>query len=555
MPYVLDCPMHEQHVAPRYGRVNDTSEPIHFNFGTGERLIAPGFTLCDLTFDLRYGREEALGASQDCIETTLDRAREAALIASFDGQIQYANPAFNDATGYSASDIAHFNWPDFVRRDAIATWKAVRNTVGAGNVWHGWIDGSKGGRSCLLQATVYPLVDGGGSVTHLLTVARDRAADAEYMALRQTVDEYHSVVSIVRAIAHDFSNVLAACSGYTEIMQDAVGMHIPEVSNCLSEQFDVVQRGNRLLRTLQTICRESRLELAPLRIDSFIDQSAALLRKSLSNVQFRAAVESKPLHVHGDAPHLLHVLFGACAQVQRFLGDSEGAVSIVLDEAAPPTDATGQRLARIRITGAIVEGDLCRRSIVERSHPYFLDRHEPTRIGWSTIVDVVRRHNGDATSVMRTDREMEIEILLPIVEAGQTRIDERADVETVPRGNERILLVDDEAPMLRTLSKTLLSLGYHVTTRNDGASALEAVFEHPERFDLVLTDLTMPGLTGRELAKRITADFPSIVVLLYTGESDLRQLQNAKDEGVAGILKKPIMKRELAIAVRGALDR
>ena len=195
-------------------------------------------------------------------------------------------------------------------------------------------------------------------------------------------------------------------------------------------------------------------------------------------------------------------------------------------------------------------------SVMERFfEPYFTTKKmiDGTGLGLSVVHGIVKKHGGIITVYSELGQGTTFLIYLPIFEG--TFIEPSSINEQIPRGHENILFVDDEEQLTSLGQQILKRLGYYVTGRVSSVEALEAFRAQPDKFDLVITDLTMPKMTGIELSKEILKIRPGIPIILCTGFSELITKDQAKAIGIRDFVMKPIVKSELAIAIRKILDK
>jgi two-component system cell cycle sensor histidine kinase/response regulator CckA len=197
------------------------------------------------------------------------------------------------------------------------------------------------------------------------------------------------------------------------------------------------------------------------------------------------------------------------------------------------------------------------RSVMKRIFdPYFTTKKKGvgTGLGLAVVDGIVRTHGGAITAYSEPDKGTTFHIYLPRIEHPEGAV-EAEEIKPLPKGHEHILFVDDEKPLIDIGKQTLERLGYKVTTRTSSTEALEAFRAQPEKFELVITDQTMPTMSGETLAKELTQIRPDTPVILCTGYSETRSEQKLTALGIREVLRKPIIVREMANTIRRVLDK
>jgi CheY-like chemotaxis protein len=218
----------------------------------------------------------------------------------------------------------------------------------------------------------------------------------------------------------------------------------------------------------------------------------------------------------------------------------------------PATLEPGQHVClKVSDTGSGIDPAIINRIF----DPYFTTKGKGkgTGMGLSVIHGIVNACHGDIQVESRMDRGSTFSVYLPCVDLAAEKLPDTGN-EPIPGGDERILLVDDEVMIVDMISLTLNRLGYQVTARTAGIEALEIFRADPHRFDLVITDLTMPNITGDRLIRELKTIRANIPIILCTGFSQKINTQQAADMGIAGLVLKPVLQRDLAKVIRQALD-
>ena len=374
--------------------------------------------------------------------------------------------------------------------------------------------------------------------------------------LRQA-QKMEALGTLTGGIAHDFNNILAAIVGFSEMARGRA----PEGSRQEHDIGRVVEaalRGRDLVRQMLTFSRSGVHEKEPLRLSDTVGEVMQLLRASIpSTISITVKVESESGLVYADPTQMQQVVMNLCTNAAYAMRETGGILHVTLSdfivtETSKYADMKPGLYTKlvVRDTGVGMPPDI----IDKIFDPFFTtkERGEGTGLGLSVVLGIVRQHEGYITMESEAGQGTEFIVYLPRIEG---KLKETApEEESIPGGSERVLLVDDEE-LLTDMGRELLEdLGYEVTARNDSVEALALFTSDPSRFDLVITDQTMPDITGIELGKAILAARPDIPVILCTGFSHLVDADSAKAAGINGFVMKPLTKREIALAVRKALD-
>jgi len=399
-----------------------------------------------------------------------------------------------------------------------------------------------------------------------LQIATDisRIKDLEKESLRiqaqlQQAQKMEAIGTLAGGIAHDFNNILSAVIGYTEI----VLADIPEGTSQHKNLGEVLKAGSRardLVKQILTFSRQTEQELKPVQIHQIVGEALKLLRASLpttvtisQNIQSDSAVLADPTQIH-------QVIMNLCTNAAHALRSEGEHLEIELSDVAlggsfidqHPYLSPGMYIKlRVSDTGHGME-----KAILERIFdPFFTtkERGEGTGMGLAVVVGIIKSHGGTITVDSEIGKGSTFNVFLPII---QQDIEQEVRTKApIPTGNERILFIDDEKALVDLGQQILQRLGYEVAIRTSSVEALELFMEQPDKFDLVITDMTMPNMTGDELAGKLMNIRADIPVILCTGYSERISKERARDLGIKEFILKPIVMRELAKTVRDVLDK
>jgi CheY-like chemotaxis protein len=367
-----------------------------------------------------------------------------------------------------------------------------------------------------------------------------------------------AIGTLAGGIAHDFNNILAAIIGFAELAkieaQDKATAHLDEV---LKASF----RARNLVRQILTFSRQTKTEFGPIQIQLVVKEALKLLRASLpSTIQVHQDLASEAL-ILGDPTQIHQVVMNLCTNAYQAMHERGGVLEVSLSEArigaSPPPElrvlpqGPCVRL-RVRDNGPGIDTGIIHRIF----DPYFStkEKSKGTGLGLAVVHGIVKSHLGAIQVSSRLGQGATFDVYFPMVQAA-TEAAEAAPETVVAGGRERILFVDDE-PAIATLGKRMLgSLGYEVTTCGNAIDALELFRLDPSAFDLVMTDMTMPQLTGDRMALQMMSLRPDLPVIICTGFNELLSKERVQELGIRALLMKPFLKTEAATVIRQALDQ
>lgn len=379
--------------------------------------------------------------------------------------------------------------------------------------------------------------------------------------LRQT-QKMEAIGTLAGGVAHDFNNMLAAIIGNAELaLEDIEGTPGPRRN--IERILSASTRAAELVRQILTFSRKAEREKKVVNVAALVEETFKLLRGSLpSTIRMDLEIETQSDTILADPSQIQQVLVNLATNAAHAMREKGGSFTVSLTEVVfrpgdpfpDRTMAPGPYLRlTVRDTGTGMPPDVLKRIF----EPFFTTKEvgEGAGMGLPVVYGIVKSHEGAITVESVPGTGTTFTVFLPRGLAGRAGEREEAEKgEGVPRGKERILVVDDEPLVVEMLAATLDRLGYEVTRAQSGSEALSEFLRKPEYFDLVLTDQTMPDITGMDLARRMLEARKDTPIILCTGYSEAVSEGAAKAAGIAEFIMKPVEKRHVAETIRRVLD-
>ena len=384
---------------------------------------------------------------------------------------------------------------------------------------------------------------------------------AKYERQLQQVLKIQAIGTLAGGIAHDFNNILFPIVGYTELTMDEV----PEDSvahNNLAEVLKAAHRAKGLVQQILTFSRQSGQERKPIKVQSIIKEALNLLRASIpASIDIIHKIDDDGRPVMGDATQIHQVIMNLCTNAYHAMQDKGGTLEVILSEVDIGYEETIEKIGMQpgKHLQLLVKDEGCGMDAAVLSRifePYYTTKEQGkgTGLGLSVIHGIVKNHRGDIIVASLPGKGTTFKVYFPIIEDADI-VTEFEPSNGAAKGSERILLIDDEEQIVSMEQQMLENLGYQVTARTDSIEALSEFSKQPQNFDLVITDMTMPHMTGDELAQKLLDIKPDIPVILCTGFNEDITEEKAMSMGIQKFVMKPVIKNDLATTIRTVLDQ
>ncbi|MFZ1984194.1 MAG: Cache 3/Cache 2 fusion domain-containing protein [Desulfatitalea sp.] len=393
-------------------------------------------------------------------------------------------------------------------------------------------------------------------------ITEQKQAEEEKIRLEARLthsQKMEAIGALAGGIAHDFNNILQPMLGYSELLRQ----DLPADSQQRRYVDGIYYSGMRakdLVNQILAFSRQSEHKTTPVRIQTILREVVKLSRSTIpSNIEISQEIQKECGCVVADPTQLHQIAMNLMINAYHATEKTGGEITIRLRETKLDKDALADTLLRpgryamlsVADTGCGIDPAIMDKIF----EPYFTTKAQGkgTGLGLSVVYGIVKAHHGDIKVFSEAGKGTTIDIYLPLTD-DYTGAASPERIEDYPTGRERILLIDDEE-MIAELEKHLFErLGYQVTVRLSSVDALEAFRANPDAYDLVITDMSMPNMTGEQLAKELIAINPGIPIIMCTGFSERIGRERAKSIGIKEFLMKPITISEMSQMVRKVLD-
>lgn len=375
----------------------------------------------------------------------------------------------------------------------------------------------------------------------------------------QQVQRMESIGNLAGGIAHDFNNLLFPIMGMAEILIEDLPDGSSEQESA-REIFNAGQRGSELVKQILAFSRQSEHKVMPVHIQHVLSQVLKLAHSTIpANIDICENIQRDCGPVRADPTQLHQIAMNLITNAYHAVEHKSGKIVVELKEVILDIDELSGSLLPlghyVRLTvsdnGTGIEPGMMN-DIFE---PYFTtkEKGKGTGLGLALVYGIVKKYKGDIQVYSEPGQGTTFNIYLPLVHSPYKK-DSARKGGRLQTGCERILLVDDEYAIVNLEKLILERLGYQVTSCTESLEALSIFRANPEAFDLVLSDMTMPNMTGEQLAAELMSVKPDIPVIICTGFSDKINKDKAEEFGIKGFLMKPVLKSELSQIVRKVLD-
>lgn len=494
------------------------------------------------------------------LETAVEHAVECIFISDRKNRINYVNRAFEVITGYSNQE-AIGQTPGLLKsgKHKQEFYSQLKTTIYSGIPWQGnIINRKKNGSYYEVEATIAPVVDSDGSISHFVSVHRDVTKERESERRNIQSQRLESIGTLAGGIAHDFNNILTPIIGYTDFCLYSLPTG-SKLKDDLGQVMLAATRAKELVNQILSFSRSSKQERLPMLIGPIIKEALKLLRSSLpTTIEIKQQIPEMQDAILADPTEIHQVVMNLCTNASHAM--PEGGILTLELETLEIDVKFSKYLSKIepgRYLKLSVGDNGCgiapeiKDKIFE---PYFTTKEKGrgTGLGLATTYSIINSYGGTITVYSEVGKGTVFNLYFPVVDS---EIKKEVKIETlIKKGHENILFVDDDSSIAELGKRTLEFYGYKVTCCISPLEALELVKKDASAFDLMVTDMTMPGLTGEQLINSVFEIRPDMPIILCTGYSELMNDVKAANLGIKKFIRKPIPPKKLALEIREILD-
>ncbi len=518
---------------------------------------------------VRQRTKEVEAANERLKAEVAERVRLAAAVAQSadgvaildaEGRILDVNPAFEVLSGKKRDELLSLSYPQILAdHSAGGPWQAARDSLGHGEPWRGRLKRTaRDGESLELDVTVSPIHDDAGSLTGFLALEKDVTGDVLMQQHFRQMQKLEALGTLAGGIAHDFNNILNPIFINTELL-----LLDPGLDDSARQQLELTlraaERGRDLVKQIITFSRQKELERKPFRAGPVLKEALKFLRASLPAViEIRADIREERDLVLGDPAQIHQLVMNLCNNAAYSMRDKGGVLSVTLadidvDQALASRHPGLKTGPYVRLTVADTGTGMTPEVMDRAFDPFFTTKRpgEGAGMGLAVVNGIVRDTGGVIDVASEPGRGSTFTVFLP--RASREAPVREAVPNGLPGGSERILFIDDEDMQVQSAVAMLQRLGYLVFTATDSAEALTLFRSVPDGFDLVITDQTMPQITGVKVAQELLKIRPGLPIILCTGFSETVDAAEARALGIREFLMKPYSIREMAETIRRVL--
>jgi len=569
LPYVLSSYFHD-HLIPLHIIKGEVTISMLQNIKVypvleGEAVSGAAIIIEDVTERILYEKE--LAAERERLAVTLCSIGDGVIVSDMEEKVVLINKIAEELTGWTQDEGVGQPVNKVFQIINENTREPCENPVEK-VMETGLIHGLANHTALIAKdGTEYPIADSGapirdkeGHIIGVVLVFRDVTEKLKLDAQLTRAQKMEAVGTLTGGIAHDFNNILGIIIGNTELALDDVPEWNPAHYN-LEEIKNASLRAKDVVRQLLSFIRKTEVKRQPLNIIPVIKDSLKFLRSTITaNIDIRQNIQDTDDTVVADPIQIHQIMINLCTNAFHAVDEAGGILDIgiqnvVLDEdSAYLIDPELKQGNYVKMTVSDTGSGIAPEIVERIFDPYFTTKEvgKGSGLGLSVVYGIVKFHGGSITVESELGKGTTFSVFFPVTE--EKIVTKSKIVEELSTGDERILFIDDEKSIVKVIKKILERLGYKVETKMNPVDALELFRSNPDHFDLVITDMAMPQMTGDKLVREILNIRSEMPIIICTGFSEKVSEDNAKELGIKAFAMKPLVIQDFAMTVRQVLD-
>ena len=498
------------------------------------------------------------------LSAAIEQAAESIIITDTKGAIIYVNPTFERLSGYSRAEVIGQN-PRLLKSGQLdaAFYEELWATISAGQVWHGrFVNKKKDGTSYTEEAIITPVRDESGGLINYVSVQRDVTRELQLEEQYHQAQKMEAIGRLSGGVAHDFNNLLVVINGYSELLLERHLDAASPLRKYVEEMKKAGERASTLTHQLLAFSRQQVLQPEILALNEVVGNMEQMLRRLIGeDIDLITKLEPEPGRVKADAGQIGQIILNLAVNARDAMpGGGKLTIetaNVELDERYTHQHFGVEPGAYVMLAVSDTGSGMDAATQVRIFEPFFTtkERDKGTGLGLATIYGIVKQGGGDIWVYSEVGWGTTFKIYLPRINETDPALEAQPSLAVdMPAGTETVLLVEDEEAV-RGLARQVLEMnGYTVLEAGHGGEALLLSEQHQAPIHLLVTDVIMPHMNGRELAERLAGLRPEMKVLYISGYTDQAIAHHGVLEPGLFFLQKPFSPFALARKVREVLD-
>jgi len=505
----------------------------------------------------------ALRESKKKYQNILENIEDGYFEVDFSGNFVFFNDSMCRILGYEKSELMGMNHQSYLDKENTKKIFRAFNEVYKTDQSTEAIDCKlirKDGTTCFSETIVSLIIDSEGNKIGFRGIARDITDKKQLEEQLLHSQKMESIGTLAGGVAHDFNNILHMILGNAELAIT----DIPK-SNAAWSRIDKIKsaslKASGIIKQLLRFSHKADQEFKSVNAVAVVKEAVKFLNSTIpSSIEIDTLLPDTDIIILADQVQIYQVLLNLCTNASQAMEETGGSLTITVQQVSlkesdvqlyPDLSAGDHLKIMIKDTGPGIPYNI----IDKIFDPYFTTKEvgKGSGLGLAIVHGIVQSHKGAIFLESQIHRGTNITLFFPVTKK-QSEIETKPSNQMLP-GTESILFVDDEAIIVDVSQKMLEHLGYTVKTSLNPEAALNLFQTNPDAFDLIITDMTMPQMTGAELSEKILKIQPDIPIIICTGHSSLMDETRAQDMGIAAFVMKPVEMKKIAVIIRNVLDK